>query len=94
MLGELESEIVTTGSNIGCVDSNGIFVKYNNNESQLDMLRAYEDFRTDLLQAVQGQLFKDHFYSPYYINPDNTNIRNGYFDNNVQLALGEGILEI
>ena len=54
------------------------------------MLAAFEDFRTDLLTTVQGQLFKDHFCAPYYINPDNTNIRNGYFNNNVQLAFGEG----
>ncbi len=91
MLDKLANDNFTpTGSNIACVNGDGIFVKYNNNETQLDMLRAYEDFRTDLLKAVQGQLFKNNFCAPYYINEDNTNIRNGYFNNNVQLAFGDG----
>ena len=44
-----------TGNNEACIDKNGIFIKYKNNKAQLDMIRAYEDFRTDLLKSVQGQ---------------------------------------
>ena len=52
------------------------------------MLRAFEDFRTDLLKAVQGQLFKDHFCPPYYINPNNTGIKTIIMK--IQLAYGDG----
>lgn len=93
MLKKLENEdFAATGthSNIACVDNNGIFVKYNNHESQLDMLSAYEDFRNDLLQLFQGQIFKSRFCAPYDISTNNIGIRNNYVDNNIQLAYGEG----
>ena len=53
------------GSNDACVDENGVFTKYKNHKIQLDMLAAFEDFRTDLLTTVQGQIFKDYFCPPY-----------------------------
>ena len=37
------------GSNDACVDKDGIFTKYKNHKIQLDMLAAFEDFRTDLM---------------------------------------------
>ena len=78
------------GNNEGCVDKDGIFFKYKDHKAQIDMLRAFEDFRTDLLRAVQGQLFKDHFCSPYFINSSNIDISNNYTADNIQLAFGEG----
>lgn len=83
--------VINTGNNEGCVDKDGIFIKFKDHKAQLDMIRAFEDFRVDLLKAVQGQLFKNHFCPPYYVEEkDNTNIRNGYYNDNVQLAFGEG----
>ncbi len=82
--------LVTLGNNEACIDKNGIFFKYRDHKSQLDMLAAFEDFRTDLLEAVQGQLFNDNFCPPYYISLTNTNIKNNYDYNNVQLAYGDG----
>ena len=82
--------VINTGNNEGCVDKDGIFIKFKDHKAQLDMLRAFEDFRTDLLKAVQGQLFKDHFCPPYYINPNNTGIKNNYNPENIQLAYGDG----
>ena len=83
--------ITNTGNNEGCVDKNGIFFKFKDNKAQIDMLRAFEDFRADLLKAFQGQLFKDKFCSPYFINTDNTGIKNNYNPDNVQLAYGDGV---
>lgn len=82
--------VINTGTNEGCVDKNGIFIKFKDNQVQIDMLRAFEDFRSDLLKAVQGQLFKNHFCPPYYINPNNTGIKNNYNPENIQLAYGDG----
>lgn len=83
--------VINTGTNEGCVDKNGIFIKFKDNQVQIDMLRAFEDFRSDLLKAVQGQLFKNHFCPPYYVEEkDNTNIKNNYNPENVQLAYGDG----
>lgn len=78
------------GNNEACVDKNGIFIKYKDNKAQLDMIRAYEDFRTDLLKSVQGQLFKENFCPPYFIDNSNNHIRNNYYNDNIQLAYGEG----
>ena len=78
------------GSNDACIDENGVFTKYKNHKIQLDMLAAFEDFRSDLLTTIPGQIFKDYFCSPYYINPDNTGIKNNYYSDNIQLAYGEG----
>ena len=83
--------VINTGTNEGCVDKNGIFIKFKDHQVQIDMLRAFEDFRSDLLKAVQGQLFKNHFCPPYYVEEkDNTNIKNNYNPENVQLAYGDG----
>ena len=83
--------LITIGGNEACVDKNGFFFKYRDKKSQIDMLAAFKDFRQDLLETVKGQLFKDHFCPPYYVEEkDNTNVRNGYYNNNVQLAFGEG----
>ena len=79
------------GNNEGCIDRNGIFFKYKDHKAQIDMLRAFEDFRTDLLKAVYGQRFKDHFCPPYFINKSNIDISNNYNPNNIQLAYGDGI---
>ena len=81
-------DFTPTGNNIGCVNGNGIFTKFNNHESQLDMLSAFEDFRTDLLKLVQGQKFGAKFCPPYDISKNNIGIRNNYVDNNIQLAYG------
>ena len=83
--------LIITGGNEACVDKNGKFFKYRDKKSQIDMLAAFKDFRKDLLDTVRGQLFKDHFCPPYYINKDNTHVRNGYYNDNVQLAFGEGV---
>ena len=53
--------VINTGTNEGCVDKDGIFIKFKDNQAQIDMLRAFEDFRSDLLKAVQGQLFTQVF---------------------------------
>ena len=45
------------GSNDACVDKDGIFTKYKNHKIQLDMLAAFEDFRTDLITTC----FKDNY---------------------------------
>ena len=82
--------VINTGNNEGCVDKDGIFIKFKDHKAQLDMIRAFEDFRSDLLKSVQGQLFKDHFCPPYYINPNNTGIKNNYNPENIQLAYGDG----
>ena len=82
--------VINTGTNEGCVDKDGIFIKFKDHKAQLDMIRAFEDFRSDLLKAVQGQLFKDHFCPPYYINPNNAGIKNNYNPENIQLAYGDG----
>ena len=42
--------------------------KYNNHQTGLDMLAAFEDFRKDLIQNIQGQIFNDNFLNPYFIN--------------------------
>ncbi len=82
--------LVTIGNNEACVDKDGIFFKYRNHKSQIDMLAAFEDFRTDLYQSVQGQLFKEKFCAPYDINKNNIDISNNYTSNNIQLAYGDG----
>lgn len=82
--------LVTIGSNEACIDKNGIFFKYKNHKSQIDMLAAFEDFRTDLYQHVQGQLFKEKFCAPYDISKNNIDISNNYTSNNIQLAYGDG----
>tara|TARA_B000000477_G_scaffold109039_1_gene101707 strand:- start:113 stop:808 length:696 start_codon:yes stop_codon:yes gene_type:complete len=81
--------LVTIGNNEACVDKDGIFFKYKNHKSQIDMLAAFEDFRTDLQQVVQGQLFLKQLCSPYHISSNNTGISNNYFPNNEQLAFGD-----
>lgn len=78
------------GNNVVCLNEAGIMSKYNNHQTGLDMLAAFEDFRKDLIKNIQGQLFKDHFCPPYFINKNNIDISNNYFDDNIQLAFGEG----
>jgi len=78
------------GNNVVCIDNNGIMNKYNNHETGLDMLAAFEDFRKDLRKNVRGQLFKEHFCAPYDISNNNVDCSNNYFANNIQLAYGEG----
>ena len=83
--------LITIGNNEACVDKDGRFFKYRNHKSQIDMLVAFEDFREkDLIEDVSGQLFKNHFCSPYYISSSNIGISNNYTPNNIQLAHGEG----
>ncbi len=82
--------LITIGGNEACVDKDGIFFKYRNHKSQIDMLAAFEDFRTDLYQAIQGQLFLKNFCAPYDISKNNIDISNNYTSNNIQLAYGEG----
>ena len=84
------SIFVKQGNNVVCLDNNGVMNKYNNHETGLDMLAAFEDFRDDLNKYVTGQIFKNHFCSPYDISSNNYDISNNYFQNNVQLAFGEG----
>lgn len=81
--------LITIGNNEACVDKDGIFFKYRNHKSQIDMLRAFEDFRTDLQQVVQGQLFLKQLCSPYHISSNNNDISNNYFPNNEQLTFGD-----
>ena len=78
------------GNNVACLNEAGIMSKYNNHQTGLDMLAAFEDFRKDLIQNIQGQIFNDNFCAPYFINKDNTDISNNYFEENIQLAFGEG----
>ena len=78
------------GNNVACLNNQGIMSKYNNHQTGLDMLAAFEDFRKDLIQNIQGQLFKEHFCAPYYLNTDNSDISNNYFGKNIQLAFGDG----
>uniref|UniRef100_A0A6C0KFI6 Uncharacterized protein n=1 Tax=viral metagenome TaxID=1070528 RepID=A0A6C0KFI6_9ZZZZ len=82
--------LITIGGNEACVDKDGIFFKYRNHKSQIDMLAAFEDFRTDLYQQIQGQLFLKKFCAPYDISSNNIDISNNYTSNNIQLAYGEG----
>jgi len=82
--------LITIGGNEPCVDKDGIFFKYRNHKSQIDMLAAFEDFRTDLYQQIQGQLFLKNFCAPYDISSNNIDISNNYTSNNIQLAYGEG----
>tara|TARA_B100000989_G_scaffold47079_2_gene30582 strand:- start:642 stop:1301 length:660 start_codon:yes stop_codon:yes gene_type:complete len=84
------SIFVKQGNNVVCLDNNGVMNKYNNHETGLDMLAAFEDFRDDLNKYVTGQIFKNHFCPPYDISSNNYDISNNYFQNNVQLAFGEG----
>lgn len=85
----INGKIINSGNNEACVDYQGIFFKYKNNTAQLDMLRAFEDFRIDLLKAVKGQTFTNHFCPPYDINKNNVDISNNYYSENVQLAYGD-----
>jgi len=82
--------LITIGGNEACVDKDGIFFKYRNHKSQIDMLAAFEDFRTDLYHQIQGQLFLKNFCAPYDISSNNIDISNNYTSNNIQLAYGEG----
>ena len=85
-----DGKIINSGNNEACVDYQGIFFKYKNHTAQLDMLRAFEDFRTDLYQVIQGQLFLKNLCAPYDISKNNIDISNNYTSNNIQLAYGEG----
>ena len=78
------------GNNVVCLNEAGIMSKYNNHETCLDMLAAFEDFRKDLIKSIQGQLFKDHFCAPYDISQNNSDVSNNYFAENIQLAFGDG----
>lgn len=84
------SIFVKQGNNVVCLDNNGVMNKYNNHETGLDMLAAFEDFRNDLNKYITGQIFKNHFCPPYDISNTNLDLSNNYFENNVQLAFGEG----
>ena len=84
------SVFVKQGNNVVCLDNNGVMNKYNNHETGLDMLAAFEDFRDDLNKHVTGQKFKNHFCPPYDISANNVDLSNNYFANNIQLAYGEG----
>ena len=89
------SIFVKQGNNVVCLDNNGVMNKYNNHETGLDMLAAFEDFRDDLNKYdlnkyVTGQKFKNHFCPPYNISTNNKGISNNYFGDNIQLAFGEG----
>lgn len=81
---------VNTSNNIACVDDNGIIFKYNNHKSQLDMISAFEEFRTDLLKSIRGQVFTNDFCSPYENVLNNKDISNNYYAENIQLAYGDG----
>ena len=70
------SVFVKQGNNVVCLDNNGVMNKYNNHETGLDMLAAFEDFRDDLNKYVTGQIFKNHFCSPYDISSNNYDISN------------------
>ena len=83
--------LITIGNNEACVDKDGIFFKYRNHKSQIDMLRAFEDFREkDLIGDVSGQLFKNHFCPPYDISTNNIGISNNYTSNIIESAYEEG----
>lgn len=84
------SVFVKQGNNVVCLDNNGVMNKYNNHETGLDMLAAFEDFRDDLNKYITGQIFKNHFCPPYDISANNVDLSNNYFANNIQLAYGEG----
>ena len=74
--------LITIGGNEACVDKDGIFFKYRNHKSQIDMLAAFEDFRTDLYQQIQGQLFLKNFCAPYDISSNNIDINEGIMNEN------------
>jgi len=81
---------IISGNNEACVDYRGIFLKYKNKSTQLDMLAAYKDiFKEELTEDVSGQLFTNHFCSPYDISKNNADISNNYYPTNIQLAYGD-----
>ena len=90
-LNNVENGILSnSANNEACIDKSGIFFKYRNNQLQLDMLAAYQNYRNDLVDRVQGQLFKQHFCPPYFIDNSNNNVKNNYNYDNIQLAYGNG----
>lgn len=83
---ELRSKFISnslnpTGTNIVCVNNNGVMVKYNSHNNLLNLKKALGNFRTDLYYfAGYGHQYKSDTCNNIP-GPDNTDISNNYTSN-------------
>jgi hypothetical protein len=74
----LSNSMQATGTNIACVNNDGLMVKFNSNETLLNLKSALTNFRTDLAYfAGYGEHFKDHDCQKRETY-DNTDLSNNY----------------
>ena len=74
----ISNSMLATGTNVVCVNKNGVMVKYNSHENLLNLKKALGNFRTDLKYlAGYGQKFKNNTCD-ITAKSDNTDISNNY----------------
>jgi len=73
-----------TGTTIACLNSSGIISQFNNQSSQINIKKGFEEWSItnrpeDISKNYIGQQIKNNFCSPYDICNNNVDISNNYY---------------
>ena len=83
------------GTTVACLNSSGIISQFNNQSSQLNIKKGFEEFSithrpADISKNYIGQQIKNNFCSPYNDISNNVDISNNYTYNPPFITLAAG----
>ena len=83
------------GTTVACLNSSGIIYQFNNQSSQINLKKGFEEFSithrpADISKNYIGQQIKNNFCSPYNDISNNVDISNNYYYNPPFLTLAAG----